>query len=560
MTWAEHGIEIPAGASGEVDTTCPECSPTRRKKSERCLSVNVDEGVWTCHHCGWAGSLSRKREKVYKRPAPVCADLPQKVLEWFKSRGISQATLARNRIGAGKVFMPQAGEEVSAIHFPYYRGEDLINVKHRDGKKNFRMEAGAERILYGLNDLSNTTIIVEGEMDKLSMEEAGFKNCVSVPDGAPSPNTKNYASKFSFFDESAKAVEEWIIAVDGDEPGKRLEEELARRFGREKCRRVVWPEGCKDANDVLVKHGSLKLTELVENAQPYPINGVFSVADVQDRIISLYENGWDRGVGTGWDNLTHFYRVRPGSWTVVTGIPGSGKSNWLDNLMVNIGKAHGWVFALFSPENQPIEDHIARIMQIYANRPFHEGPTLRMEESLRDQALRWVDEHFLWILPDDDAEWTLDAVLERAAVLVYRKGIRGLVIDPWNELEHVRPGGMSETEHISRSLKRIRVFARRYGVHVWVIAHPAKLYRDKEGNYPVPTPYDISGSAHWRNKADCAVCVWRDMGDYSKPVEVHVQKIRFKQDGQIGSVELDYDRVTGAYKQLPTLYGQREAG
>jgi twinkle protein len=280
---------------------------------------------------------------------------------------------------------------------------------------------------------------------------------------------------------------------------------------------VIWPEGCKDANEVLTKFGASRLRECLDNAQPYPLEGVFAVEDLSDRIEHLYAHGWERGVETGWEEVDHFYTVRPGEFTVVTGIPNSGKSNWVDALTVNLAAIHGWRFAIFSPENQPLEDHMARMIEKYARCPFDDGPTERMDRDTLRMSKAWVNEHFSWILPGEDTDWTIENVLDRARALVFRKGIRGLVIDPWNEIEHYRVNGMTETEYVSHALKRMRQFARRHGIHLWVVAHPAKLYREKDGSYPVPTLYDISGSAHWRNKADNGICVWRDFQERAQP-------------------------------------------
>lgn len=573
-TFADYGIDVPRYAVGELDTVCPECSQTRKKKTAKCLSVNTDLGTWFCHHCGWAGGIQtdnvvRLHQRLYTKPkAAPLTDLPQTVVSWFRKRGIPETVLVRNKIGCGSVWMPQLDAEVTAVQFPYYRGQELINIKYRDHHKNFRMEKGAERILYGLNDISERTVIVEGEMDKLSLEAAGINSCVSVPDGAPTPETKNYASKFEFLEadkDKIQSVKVWIIAVDNDEPGKRLEDELSRRFGREKCLRVEWPEGCKDSNDVLINHGPDVLLNCIEEAKPYPINGAFTVLDLSGKIDRLYNQGWEKGVSTGYPSLDPYYTVRPGEFTVVTGIPNSGKSNWLDATTVNIADMHGWNIAMFSPENQPLEDHMARIIEKWCGMPFNHGPTERMSESALQVGKQWASDHFTWILPDDDQEWTIETVLDVARQLVFRKGIRGLVIDPWNEMEHLRPQGMSETEYISSALKRIRNFGRRYGVHIWLIAHPSKLYRDKDGEYPVPTMYDIAGSAHFRNKADNGLCVWRDLSDpKSMVVEIHVQKIRFRQIGKIGTAELAYNHVIGTYHELskatseipPNYYGE----
>ena len=449
--------------------------------------------------------------------------------------------------------MPQTENTETCIQFPYYRGDDLINVKYRDGHKNFRMERSAERILYGLNDIAEATVIVEGEVDKLSVEMAGFQNCVSVPDGAPSPTSKDYASKFSFLDADAERLSHcttWILAVDADEPGQRLEEELARRLGREKCRRVRWPDGCKDANEVLVKFGVDVLRTCIETAQAYPINGVFELRDFADKVDLLRLHGFERGLSTGWKSIDQYYTVRAGEVTIVTGIPNHGKSNWLDCLLVNLAKNQGWVFGLFSPENQPLERHAATLIEKWSGMPFSEGPSPRIDEAAYSATKSKINDYFAWMLPDTEGAWTIDGILELARVLVFRKGIKGLVIDPWNEIDHLRPANLTETEYISECLTKVRRFARAFGVHVWLVAHPAKLRKD-DGAYPIPTPYDIAGSAHWRNKADNCLTVWRDLNDpNTRVVQIHVQKIRFREIGQVGMAELAYNHVTATYHEL----------
>lgn len=559
-TFADFGIDVPSHRGGEIDTTCPECSHTRKKKRAKCLSVNLDKGVWHCAHCGWSGGLENGIERhelhwqkpAFRKPDPLPdTELSDKALAWMESRGITREVINRNKISSQLVWIPQIEQKTGAIAYPYFRDGELINCKYRDGQKNFRMEAGAERILYGLDDVTDTVVIVEGEMDKLSVEVAGIKSCVSVPDGAPSENTKDYSSKFTFLETAEKKLQEvkqFIIAVDSDAPGKRLEDELSRRLGRHRCSRVTWPSDCKDANEVLLTHGKDVLKGCLDNAQQFPIDGVFSVSDVN--IFQLYENGWELGNKTGWVGVDELYTVRPGEFTVVTGIPNSGKSNWLDALLVNLAEMWGWSFALFSPENQPLDDHMARIIEKYIREPFNKGPTKRMSRDALRSGSEWAENHFSWILPDDDAEWSVDNILDIAKELVYRKGIRGLVIDPWNELESVRPSSMSETEYVSHVLKRVRQFGRHHGVHIWIVAHPAKLYRQSDGNYPLPSMYDISGSAHWRNKADNGVCIWRDMSRQTDVVEVHIQKIRFKQIGKIGMTPLRYSHITQTYSEL----------
>jgi twinkle protein len=189
--------------------------------------------------------------------------------------------LLRNRIDYGRAYMPQIEDHAEAAIFPYFRSCELVNRKYRTIKdKHFRLEAGCELVLYGLDDIEpeKPLLWVEGECDKLALEVAGFRHVVSVPNGAPPPGVKNYSAIFAFLDadrQKIEAVKRHIIAVDSDAPGACLEAELARRLGVEKCLRVHWPEGCKDANEFLIKHGDEDLRWYIENAQPFPIEGPF---------------------------------------------------------------------------------------------------------------------------------------------------------------------------------------------------------------------------------------------------------------------------------------------
>ncbi len=560
-TFQEYGIIIPPGRTGEIKTTCPQCSHTRKKAGYPCLNVNTESGVWHCWHCEWSGTLKngadrehpafRQIKRTYRKPAPIAsATISEAWMVWLYKRMIAQHVIERNKLfSTTSIYMPQIGEEADCIAFPYYRGGELTNAKYRDMAKNFRLEAGAERILYGIDDIDPAGVVwVEGEMDKLSVETAGIISCVSVPDGAPSPTAKNFACKFDFMEACSgllETVDRHILAVDNDAPGKALEEELARRLGPERCWVAKWPAGCKDANETLCRHGPQAVARSITEATPYPVAGLFTVDDFTDRMLAAYEDGVKRGQSTGWAAVDSLYTVREGEWTVVTGIPGHGKSEWLDALMVNLATTFGWRFAICSPENQPIEQHAIKLVEKLIGLPFNRGSNARMTREHLDSGMNWLREYFDWILPDPI---TVDDILRRALILVKRRGIKGLVIDPWNEVESARPDKMSETEWISSALSKFRRFARENQVHLWIVAHPTKLQKDqKTGKYPCPTPYDISGSSHWRNKADNAIAVWRDTGKYGAPVEIHVQKIRFKIIGKIGVARLKYDTVTGRY-------------
>lgn len=553
LNFAKYGIDVTGKSGVEVKTLCPECSSSRKKKNQPCLNVNLQTGLFHCWHCDFSGratdgdrtSVYTKPLKAYSKPSYDVPSMDSGVLNWFDKRGISESVLTRNKISSKSAWLPQIQGEAKCILFPYFRGDEIVNIKYRDNAKNFKMEAGAERILYGLNDIAEKTYICEGEIDKLSIEEAGIFNCVSVPDGAPAVNTKNFANKFDFLNApELEKVKHWVIAVDNDAPGNCLRDELIRRFGAENCSVVTWPDGCKDANDVLITYEKDVLAKILSEAKPVPIVGVFTASELASELYDLYEGGMPRGASTGWPDMDEFFTVMPGQLNIVTGIPGHGKSEWVDALAVNLAHFHGWRIGMYSPENFPIKLHVSKIAEKFTGRPFNPGKTQRMSKLEFVDAMDWIDDHIRWIMPESPS---IDEILAKSAALVARDGVRMIVIDPWNEVEHDRPSGMSETEYISLALSKLRKFARKHEVAMFVIAHPKLMTKDKDGIYPVPNPYDISGSANWRNKADNCMAIWRDLSNDHAPVEVHIQKIKFKIVGKLGKVDFNYDKVTGRY-------------
>jgi twinkle protein len=260
--------------------------------------------------------------------------------------------------------------------------------------------------------------------------------------------------------------------------------------------------------------------------------------------------GLPPGTTTGWPSLDRLYTVAPGQFTVVTGTPNSGKSEWVDALMVNLALREEWKFFIYSPENWPLAFHHSKILEKYTGKPFTPGPTPRMDEADLDRGEDWMDKRFFFgkfDVPDivsiaDEAERQIADLLH-----IHPRWKTGLVIDPWNQLEHHRPSNMNETEYVSKVLSDVIAIVRRSQMHLWLVAHPAKLYRDRDGKYPVPTPRDISGSAHFWNKADNCITVHRDQVEGSQDVDIHVQKVRFKHIGHIGLATISYDKVTGKY-------------
>ena len=487
---------------------------------------------------------------AYHLPSPPTSQLE----EWFAKRGIPRRVLERRRISTTKIYMPQHEGEERAIQFPYFRHGECINIKYRDAHKHFRMVSGAERILYGLDDIQGDCVVIcEGECDAMAIEVAGYESVVSVPDGAPAPTTKNYASKFDFLENCEDVLaplREIIIAVDNDLPGNTLAAELVRRLGPERCLWVSWPDGCKDANDVLMQHGSSLLRDCLDHAQPWPISGIGTGKTLKNGIEAMYESAPPRGLSTGWLELDQYYTVRPGELTIISGIPSHGKSGFVSALAINMARLHDWNLTIFSPENAPMERYAATLISLYIGKRFWGEARMSLDEMHTGRD--WLSDHVTFLMPEDDSP-TMDWLLSLAKIQVYRQGIKGLILDPWNEIESNRPAHRSETDHISTSLSQIKRFAMLHGIHVWVIAHPTKLRKAENGKYagqyPPPTPYDIAGSAHFRNKADNCLTIWRDVEANNNHVSVFVQKVRFLSVGKPGESALVYEPASGRFRE-----------
>lgn len=569
----------------ETRLLCPRCKGGDSSEMSLSLLITVDGGEarWTCFRgkCGWRGKtqafadakasygMMNKTEVKEKREITEesleLEPLSEQLLAWFSARMISGETLRRNRV------MQRRRDNQLSIAFTYRRNGLLVNCKYRDITKRFSQEKGAEKILYGLDDIEGASdiIIVEGEIDKLSMEEAGFQNCVSVPDGAPpqvsskgvppeeSDKKYQYLWNCKTYLEKASRI---FLATDGDLPGQALAEELARRLGREKCWRIEWPkknenEHFKDANEVLMVMGPNALREVINNAELYPIQGLFNFKKYFDEIDAYYHQtlGYELGVSTGWTALNDLYNIVPGELTIVTGVPNSGKSEWIDALLCNLNGSVGWKFALCSMENK-VREHARKLIEKHVKKPFFDvryGESVeRMSVEDFEEGKQWLSDTFFLIRCENESLPNIDWVIDLAKAAVLRHGVNGLLIDPYNELDHQRPPSQTETEYVSQMLTKIKRFAQHYACHVWFVAHPRQLHHWVGGP---PNLYDISGSAHFINKCDNGIVIHRNRDPDAGPldqVQVCVRKVRNKVIGTIGDAYLSYDKVTGLYSDL----------
>jgi twinkle protein len=531
----------------ENKSTCPICSESRTKKTEKCLSFNIQKKTGKCNHCSEIFYLKENIENVdiyksikkYTKPTFNNLPISQSIIDWFKNkRHISVDTLNYFKISTDCEYMPQIKDKVNCILFPYYINNEIVNIKYRDHKKNFKLSKDCELVFYNIDsvEMYDSVYVTEGEIDAMSLHEAGYKNVISVPNGATTGNIN-----FDYLENCVTKLQDkskFILCFDSDTAGVNLRNAFAKRMGEYRCVYIDFKE-FKDANEVLCQFGASTLQSVLRDEVKFKISGVFSVNDIDAEINDYYENGLPKGAKIGdhgFDKLLDFHK---GYMTLITGIPGSGKSEFLDYIICKLACFSNWKFGLYSPENHPLQLHFSKFAEKLLGKPF--DGIGRMSRLELDQSKLFANDKFYFIKPKED--FTLDNILSTIDNLIMAYGIECFVIDAWNKIEHNYNG--SETQYISKQLDKIVNFAEQRNVHVFVVAHPIKMPKDKDGNYEVPTLYNISGSANFFNKTANGITVHRNYE--LNVVDVFVQKVKFKHWGKTGFVTYNWDYKSGRY-------------
>ncbi len=526
----QHDLDV-----GKTQGICPLCSISRKpeNKKAKCSSYDWERGLGTCHNCDSTFQLHTykrkgKAEKVYVIPEmEFNPDYSRdKQYEWFKTRGISKQTLDDAGVGFGKEFMPQTGKAENVIKFNYWVGGLLTNVKYRDARKNFKLYKGAEKVFYNIDNTvgHDWCVITEGEMDVLALHEAGISNAISVPNGATlnSNNLEYLDNCIDYFEDKEKI----ILAVDQDDAGQALQRELIRRLGAEVCYLADF-EDSKDANEYLLKHGKEALNTRITKAKPVPLENVTTFRDIEGDVIDFVENGFKPGFQVGLKNFDEIFSTYTGQFITVTGIPSSGKSDFVDQMVVGYNKNYGWKTAFASPENHPTYLHAHKLM-----RKVWEG----MPDKSDIGTDKWkqigghVNNNFFFI---DMERYTLESVLKKGAELVKRKGIKCLVIDPYNKVRDTNAGTDDVNRYTMEYLTKIEIFAKKYDVLVFIVAHPTKMYKGQNGKMEEPNMYNIKGGGEWYDASYHGLLVHRNYEN--KSVKVKVLKVKFQNLGENGA-------------------------
>lgn len=498
----------PKGNRVEQKVKCPNCFDIGKTNiNDTCLSINLDSGLYNCHKCGWKGCVKPIDFKpMYIKPQKKnFTKLSDEALKLFTDRGITQSVVNSNKIAMSK--------DGQSVIFPYLRNGELINYKQRFiEKKDFRQAKDAEPIMYNYDNCigQKEIIVCEGEFDVMAFEVAGFKNATSVNQGAPNVNDKNIDKKLECVTNSYDLFEnadKIYIAVDNDDNGRRLKDELIRRFGAEKCL-VTNFKDCKDANDYLIKYNALELKKTILEAIEVPVEGVYNLNDVKLSMLDTFRNGKKRGTTTYWKEIDKAWTWRTGEVNIWTGYQNEGKSLFLESLCVLKSFFDGDSFGIFSPENTPVNDFYDNLIEIYIGKssdPIYKSNQMSEEEYL--EAMDFISSKFFVIYPEKD--FNLETIFNKARYLIRKKGIRHLIIDPYNTVEHKMKSGEREDLYISRFMSELKRFAVENDISIHLVAHQLTPQKDNKGKYLRPDTNRIKGGGTFADKADNVLIVWR---------------------------------------------------
>lgn len=529
---------------------CPECSHDRKKKNSKCLGYNAEKGIGHCNHCDVRFVEYRpfENKKQYKKPENVnLTDLTSKALQWFTNRFIGQEAVKKMNVSTSFQYFPQVEKERSCIAFPYYRNGELINVKYRDGEKNFKLESGAELIWYNYDALLNhkEIIIVEGEIDALTWISEGYENVISVPNGANAVNMPYLESSLSDLDK----IEKFYIATDIDTKGLELRDELIRRLGAERCLLCSFDQ-YKDINEYVSNKGHKSSEIVLKNAKDIKVDDVYEAKDFFDDIQNLFNNGLKPGLKVGFRDLDDIITWETKRLAIWTGTPQSGKSELLDFVVSRLNVLYGWKTAYYSPENFPTMIHYAKLHEKLIGKKFDN------KHSTADEfysTLEHIHDNFFWVSPPED--FTVDDILKKFEYLVKKKGVKNCVIDPFNRIE--RSNGADKLDYIAGVLIKLSNFAKKHDVLIHLVAHPKKLDKDKGGFYPMATMYDISGSADFWNMSDYGISVMRTQDPETKKFltygTIATQKVKFKHLGRTDAIGFKYNYNNGRYESEQSI-------
>lgn len=563
-----------SGRSGQVKVRCPFCDEMRSDKRDKSLSIDATTYLYHCHYCQASGVLRSKmgeilskdqrnfqpKKKTYSRPTKkINTDkrYSESFLSWFQGRCISEDTLRKAKVTQETEVMPNVGK-TGVVAFNYYLNGELVNIKFRTREKGFKMVSGAQVIPYNLDSIENKAFkegeerhcfITEGEMDTLTLIECGYEHAISAPAGGGNTNLEFLDD---FIDSHFDQLDYIYICVDNDNVGMGFRHELIRRFGEDRCRIIDYPAPCKDINEVLMKYGKDAVKKCVESYTELRPDGIQELIDVESSLDNIFHNGLQKGATVGVPSIDKILSFKTGMLNVVTGVPSHGKTYLLNYLLIKLNLLHDWKIAFFSPEFYPVSLHISQVIETMGGQRFSaQNYNYKTYEVMK----AYMCKNFFFIDPNDT---DVNSVMDRAKYLIRKKGIKCLVIDPFNALTDKERKNVKQDEYISEFLQKLRWFARKFDVAIFIVIHPTKMNKLDNGLYPVCDLYNCKGASEIFDKADMGLTVWRnELEDYA---ELHVTKIKFRHLGEKGKATFKFNTRNGRYVEIESAEDVRSKG
>jgi twinkle protein len=547
ITWSDLEFKK---TSGKEKLRCPSCDNDRSDKTDKSLIIYHNDGRGRCFYCDaltFKESNKPVNNKTYKLPQQNWRNYTELSDNWVKlieERKIKQFSIKELGITSEMFYQPKRKKEVTNLVFNYFEGETLVNKKYRDSGKAFTQSAGTKSIFYNINSIIGETecYIVEGEFDVLAMHTYGVKNCISVPNGA-NDNDDYWVNSEPYL----KHIEKFIIAVDNDEKGKILKDNIAQRLGRYRCQFIDFVN--KDANGDLIAG---ILGESIQNVKRFPVSGTFTVSDLKQGMVDLYNNGLPDTLypkHACWGDYKEVFSVMRGHLVIGTGIPSHGKSEFTEWLVLNLVNDYDMKTSFFSPEHAPLQLHQTRFAEKAIGRNFFYSvdgvPRMTLEDI--DRYEEWANEKIYLTSPESGEVATSEWLLAKFKEHIYSYGTDIFVIDAFNKVQLPRGNRLEE---INLFLTQLTNFAQVHNVVIFLIAHPTKMQKNEDGTYSEPELYDVSGSSDFRNQTHDGFCIYRHFDNEGQKgyVDFVNLKTKMKFQGELGGrSSFNYDRVNGRY-------------
>ena len=536
-----------------IRSTCPVCRDTRTHGGEPCASFNKTTGWGKCFKCG-AVFISREKNDEFERQIterrarlgykpPTRDDLTTEfspdIIDYIKKRHLSVETLRKAGVKEHR-HLDGYGKERHELAFTFMLGTEMTLIQYKSIDKHFHFSPQGDKIPWNANALvdNETVFITEGMMDALALMECGVMNVISVPNGA--------GSSMDCFDNVKTlmaGVKHFVFAGDTDKSGIELREKVMKHLGETRCSFVEWtapaddnnpePFVAKDANEMLIGRGKDALLACLEKRQHRPISGLITLKECEDQLNGYMEQGMPHGNTIHLFGIDHLITFEPGRFYVATGWPGSGKSAFVDFVVLSLAAYYGWKAVYFSPEKYPTSRHYAELATTLMGRKFNKK---RMTPLIYKKAKTFLSSHIYHI--DGDTTTDVEGILHIAEQLVETEGIKVVVVDPFNTVDLPMIAGANDSQKIGQVLKAMVQFTHKHQVVFILVAHPRKPASDPKGNMQRLTLSDISGSQDFYNKCDVGFIIERDRKQQLS--FINVEKVRFETLGQIGRVPLKY--------------------